>query len=145
MPSSWLISLGAVWVASIRLPVSGSSQGVLWLLWDFSVANGSTLSSIRLTCLAEMGDHLAMHADYLVGLVLEYLEVGGRTLSPVVLVVGMLNMGIQMAAMFDSSLVDHIHHFDHNSVHHVRLATFTIVLLLLFEFVNLPFWYFMCW
>ena len=62
-----------------------------------------------------------MHGDYLtvVGLVLEYLEVGGRTLSPVVLVVGMLNMGIQMAAMFDSSLVDHTHHFDHNSVHHV--------------------------
>ena len=121
MPSSWLISLGVVWVTSIRFPVSGSSQGVLGLLWDFSVANGSTLSSIRLTCLAETGGHLAMHGDYLtvVGLVLEYLEVGGRTLSPVVLVVVMLNMGIQMAAMFDSSLVDHIHHFDHNSVHHV--------------------------
>ena len=56
-----------------------------------------------------------MHGDYLtvVGLVLEYLEVGGRTLSPVVLVGGMLNVGIQMAAMVDSSLVDHIHQFDH--------------------------------
>ena len=74
-----------------------------------------------------------MHGDYLtvVGLVLEYLEVGGRTLSSVVLVVGMLNMGIQMVAVFDSSLVDHI-------------ASFTIVLLLLFEFVNVPFCYFMC-
>lgn len=56
-----------------------------------------------------------MHGDYLtvVGLVLEYLEVGGRTLSPVVLVVGMLNMGIQLAVMVDSSLVDHIHQFVH--------------------------------
>ena len=56
-----------------------------------------------------------MHGDYLtvVGLVLEYLEVGGRTLSPVVLVGGMLNMGIQMAVMVDSSLVDHICQFYH--------------------------------
>ena len=56
-----------------------------------------------------------MHGDFLtvVGLVLEYLEVGGRTLSPVVLVGGMLNMGIQMAVMVDSSLVDHIRQFYH--------------------------------
>ena len=56
-----------------------------------------------------------MHGDNLtvVGLVLEYLEVGGRTLSPVVLVVGMLSMDIQLAAMVDSSLVDHIHQFVH--------------------------------
>ena len=56
-----------------------------------------------------------MHVDYLtvVGLVLEYLEVGGGTLGPVVLVVGMLIMGIRLAVRVDSSLIDHIHQFDH--------------------------------
>ena len=55
-----------------------------------------------------------MHGDYLtvVGLVLEYLEVGGRTLSPVVLVGGYFEYGYTNDCD-GSSLVDHIHQFYH--------------------------------